>query len=134
MAENAVKLMIPQVKRKLAVEQEKKGACSRRVLTHQTHARACLSTRASTSPVFNTSCSCVLVFSGLIIVNAWYGNLAKFGVDEPSPYVIDVTIPLQYLVEDSQLHLHNTSKSKLMGFYDPCIGEDKALHIRYLFR
>jgi DnaJ family protein C protein 11 len=50
-----------------------------------------------------------------------------------SSIIIDVTIPLQYLVEDSQLHLHDGSKAHLLGFYDPCIGEDKQLYIRYLF-
>jgi len=74
---------------------------------------------------------------GLIIVQAWYGNLLKEAEgdaqDEKST-IIDVTIPLQYLVEDSQLHLEPTPKANLLGFYDPCPGEDKQLYIRYLFQ
>lgn len=80
--------------------------------------------------------------SGLIIVEALYGNLSSESKQEmPSnvagdsePSVIDVTIPVQYLVEDSQLHLHNTSKASILGFYDPCIGQEKQLYIKYLFQ
>lgn len=69
---------------------------------------------------------------------------------------IDVTIPLQCLVKDSKLILHNTEKvgvaflsklnhsliivftlfllqSELPGFYDPCIGEEKLLKISYIY-
>lgn len=81
----------------------------------------------------------------MIIVEARYGNLIREEEERQSrdreqdgdgyySYVIDVTIPVQYLVEDSQLHLHNTSKANLLGFFDPCIGEHKQLYIRYLFR
>jgi len=82
--------------------------------------------------------------SGLMIVEARYGNLAKQEAEEAKtfvqdgdnvyPYVIDVTIPVQYFVEESQLHLSSTPKSNLLGFYDPCIGELKRLYIRYLFK
>lgn len=48
--------------------------------------------------------------------------------------VIDVTDALQCLVKDSQLVLQPTTKSELIGFYDPCIGEPKALRVRYRFR
>jgi len=71
---------------------------------------------------------------GLIIVSALYGNLESEDKGDCSAQVIDVSIPLQQLVEDSQLHLHEGSKSGLLGFYDPCIGEEKQLYIRYLFR
>ena len=65
---------------------------------------------------------------GLIIMEARYGKL-----EIPSK-VIDVTLPLQFLVANSQLHLHPHSKSYLIGFYDPCIGEEKELAIKYKFR
>jgi DnaJ family protein C protein 11 len=73
---------------------------------------------------------------GLIIVYAYYGNLKNIEDDamEENPNVIDVTVPLQYLVEDSKLQLYGGSKSKLLGFWDPCVGEDKYLKIRYLFK
>jgi DnaJ family protein C protein 11 len=81
---------------------------------------------------------------GLIIVYACYGNLDENNKDSAATSqsqesdeerVIDVTIPLQYLVEDSQLHLHeSSSKSNLLGFYDPCPGEEKKLYIKYLFK
>jgi DnaJ family protein C protein 11 len=48
--------------------------------------------------------------------------------------VIDVTIPMQCLVEESQLHLHASAKSNLLGFWDCAIGEEKQLYVQYLFR
>ncbi|XP_050533884.1 dnaJ homolog subfamily C member 11 [Daktulosphaira vitifoliae] len=79
---------------------------------------------------------------GLIIILAKYGNaelikqsgqsLADDNILQPN--IIDVTVPLQCLVKDSQLILHNTTKCQLPGFYDPCIGEDKVLSIRYIYR
>ncbi|XP_050429848.1 dnaJ homolog subfamily C member 11 [Adelges cooleyi] len=79
---------------------------------------------------------------GLIIILARYGNaelIRKSGqsFDEGStlqPNIIDVTVPLQCLVKDSQLILHTTTKSQLPGFYDPCIGEDKVLSVKYMYR
>jgi len=66
---------------------------------------------------------------GLIIVEAKYGKLTNVG------HIIDVTIPLQCLVKDSELVLHNTSKAYLPGFYNPCKDNDtRELEIRYLYR
>jgi len=48
--------------------------------------------------------------------------------------VIDVTVPLQYKVEDSQLILEEGPKSSLYGFFDPCPGQEKQLRVRYLFK
>lgn len=48
---------------------------------------------------------------------------------------LDVTIPIQALVQSSQLIIPGgRSKSGLLGFYDVAIGEEKRLKIRYLFK
>ncbi|XP_067005010.1 dnaJ homolog subfamily C member 11 isoform X3 [Anabrus simplex] len=85
---------------------------------------------------------------GLVIVKALYGRLLTVaslsnppassegeGEDAPAQQdeVIDVTIPLQCLVKDSKLVLHESSKSQLPGFYDPCMGEEKSLMVQYLY-
>lgn len=70
---------------------------------------------------------------GLVILRAIYGRLVvEEGTNEPDD-VVDVTIPLQCLVKDSKLILQEASKCQLPGFYDPCPGEDKSLHVQYLF-
>lgn len=76
---------------------------------------------------------------GLVILIALYGkNADVVGKTADSnvkkPEVINVTIPVQCLIIDSQLTLHKSSKSQLSGFYDPCVGEDKVLYIRYAHR
>lgn len=72
---------------------------------------------------------------GLVILQAWYGQLVVEGEQEEcgSPEVVDVTIALQCLVKDSKLILQDSSKCSLPGFYDPCPGEEKNLFVRYLF-
>ncbi|XP_030538197.1 chaperone protein dnaJ 13 [Rhodamnia argentea] len=76
---------------------------------------------------------------GLVITEAKYGNLKNVkrsdqsGVTESASQVIDVTLPLNFLVTDSgQLKLHEgVKKSGIMGFCDPCPGEPKGLLIEY---
>ncbi|XP_021747012.1 chaperone protein dnaJ 13-like isoform X2 [Chenopodium quinoa] len=78
---------------------------------------------------------------GLIITKAVYGSakaLKKLddvekSSDELASQVIDVTIPLNFLVNDlGQLQLHEgVKKSGIMGFCDPCPGEHKKLLVRY---
>ncbi|KPI96217.1 PREDICTED: dnaJ homolog subfamily C member 11 [Papilio xuthus] len=87
---------------------------------------------------------------GLVILQALYGKLpagadshdvapdeAGDGVQPESPHgyseVIEVTIPLQCLVKDSRLELLEASKSELPGFYDPCVGDDKHLTVKYSY-
>jgi len=82
--------------------------------------------------------------NGLIILQANYGLASAFtdrGIRIPDedehggPMVIDVTIAIQSLVQDSRVTIPGgRSKFDLLGFYDPCIGESKKLRIRYLFR
>lgn len=71
--------------------------------------------------------------NGLIIINALYGKFDR----RRRPLAeacIDVTEPLQALVEDSKLILTDAkSKCSLPGFYDPAIAEEKQLVIRYRF-
>lgn len=70
---------------------------------------------------------------GLIIVRAIYGKFVSEEFEEGK--CLDVTIPVQYQVKDSKLQLvADGTKSSLPGFYDPCIGEEKSLYIKYRFR
>lgn len=73
---------------------------------------------------------------GLVILEAWYGKFIskQRKTDKSTPYVINVTIPIQCLVKDSKLLLGDSGKSQIPGMYDPCIGEEKLLKITYEFR
>ena len=52
----------------------------------------------------------------------------------PPPY-LDVTKPLQFMVDNDTLDVYeNVSMSDLLGFCDPCPGEDKYLRVRYRYR
>ncbi|KAI3409643.1 J domain-containing protein [Psidium guajava] len=78
---------------------------------------------------------------GLVITEAKYGNLKNVKrsdqseVTESASQVIDVTLPLNFLVTDSgQLKLHEgVKKSGIMGFCDPCPGDPKGLHVEYTY-
>ncbi|MED6157045.1 Chaperone protein dnaJ 13 [Stylosanthes scabra] len=80
---------------------------------------------------------------GLVIMRALYGNervLCNLNSSsetslESTSEVMDVTIPLNFLVNDSgQLKLHEgVKKSGIMGFCDPCPGEPKQLYIEYAY-
>ncbi|XP_022337606.1 dnaJ homolog subfamily C member 11-like [Crassostrea virginica] len=73
--------------------------------------------------------------NGLIILKALYGRLATQDGELVDSECIDVKIPLQAQVTESQLIiLESNTKSDLPGFYDPCPGQDKSLYIRYTFR
>ncbi|KAK1565569.1 hypothetical protein Q3G72_029759 [Acer saccharum] len=73
---------------------------------------------------------------GLIITKAIYGaSKALTKGDESASQVVDVTVPLNFLVNDSgQLKLHEgVKKSGIMGFCDPCPGEPKQLYVEYTY-
>ncbi|XP_050097197.1 dnaJ homolog subfamily C member 11 [Anopheles aquasalis] len=83
--------------------------------------------------------------TGLVITSALYGKFEdaenasleesdEMGFIYQNPFIIDVRIPLQCLVKDSQLTLYASSKCELPGFYDPCFGEEKQLKIDYEFQ
>lgn len=68
--------------------------------------------------------------NGLIIQSAFYN-----AADDEHITPLDVTVALQSLVAKSQLIIPaGPSKSGLVGFYDPCIGEAKVLQVRYEFQ
>ncbi|CAL5442037.1 unnamed protein product [Camellia sinensis] len=91
--------------------------------------------------VANRKKSRQLETGGLVIAKAVYGSqnaLKKKDEvgetkDELASQVIDVTLPLNFLVNDSgQLKLHEgVKKSGIMGFCDPCPGEPKQLRVEY---
>ncbi|CAM8898279.1 unnamed protein product [Rhodiola kirilowii] len=79
---------------------------------------------------------------GLVITSALYGNskvLKRDGMrgtnNDVASQVLDVTLPLNFLVSDSgELKLHEgVKKSGIMGFCDPCPGEPKSLHVEYIY-
>ncbi|KAK0204055.1 hypothetical protein DFS33DRAFT_856755 [Desarmillaria ectypa] len=70
---------------------------------------------------------------GLVILEATYGPAEPF--DFGSQFDLDVTIPIQALVSNSQLHIPgHRSKAGLQGFYDLAPFAAKALRIRYTFQ
>lgn len=75
---------------------------------------------------------------GLVIIAATYGALnapMSEQQDTEFPCVIDVTKPLQCLVNRSALLLHDGTKANLAGFYDPCPWvKEKQLRIVYELR
>ncbi|CAL5432648.1 unnamed protein product [Camellia sinensis] len=94
--------------------------------------------------VANRKRSRQLETDGLVITKAVYGSKkslnkkrdeAEEANDELASQVIDVTLPLNFLANDSgQLKLHEgVKKSGIMGFCDPCPGEPKQLRVEYTY-
>ncbi|CAN1333537.1 Chaperone protein dnaJ 13 [Linum perenne] len=83
--------------------------------------------------------------NGLIIDRALYGSREVVSIrqedgsipnGDTASELIDVTVPLNFLVNDSgQLKLHKgVKKSGIMGFCDPSPGEPKQLLVEYTYR
>ncbi|XVF51735.1 hypothetical protein PTKIN_Ptkin04bG0208800 [Pterospermum kingtungense] len=80
---------------------------------------------------------------GLVITRAIYGNrkAIKKGDElretdgELASQVLEVTLPLNFLVNDSgKIKLHDGVKqSDIMGFCDPCPGKPKQLQVEYSY-
>lgn len=129
-----IKPFLAKEKKKVAKENQEKYA--EKLASMKRDAEQCVELMREP---YETCLECERSRHGLVIVNAWYGNFLSFNEsDFNNPYrvnkVIDVTIPLQCQVKDSKLFLAEGPKVQLNGFYDPCIGEDKSLRVRYLFR
>ena len=74
---------------------------------------------------------------GLVIRAASYGSAANIGIPEKvknMEEVIDVTIPIQFMVKDSRVRLYAGSKQDYMGFWNP-VSKDSScrLYVRYSF-
>ena len=73
--------------------------------------------------------------SSVTIVNNPNELDSEVSISSSHPDVINVTIPVQCLVEEqSKLILYEGSKNSLAGFYDPCSDEDKHLLVHYLYQ
>ncbi|KAI7995431.1 Chaperone protein dnaJ 13 [Camellia lanceoleosa] len=93
--------------------------------------------------VANRKRSRQLETDGLVITKAVYGSKKSLNkkreaaaeANELASQVIDVTLPLNFLANDSgQLKLHEgVKKSGIMGFCDPCPGEPKQLYVEYTY-
>ena len=74
---------------------------------------------------------------GLVILKAYYGSAVNIGIEEKvknMEEVIDVTIPIQFMVKDSKVRLYAGSKQDYMGFWNPVSKETPCrLYVRYSF-
>lgn len=92
--------------------------------------------------------------NGLVIINGVYGKIKRDSDKRKKRHKVcrraslstlneettgevstmDATVPLQCMVDRSHLVIPaGESKAWLSGFYDPCLGEQKQLCVRYMF-
>lgn len=126
-AEEAVKLLSESVAKKLESEESRDGL-------------VIISAIYGKLPLSNLDSVRVLSTQGIkelaesIRAQFQFLKTAKLPVSDKKEF-IDVTIPVQSLVSNGQLHISGGhSKSNLFGFYDPCFGEKKQLRITYQFQ
>ncbi|KAJ3213085.1 hypothetical protein HDU67_003401 [Dinochytrium kinnereticum] len=142
-AEDAIKLMKDQVARKVDAEEMKNGLIIIEALYGKLPPSRGTDRMINKEYSFNTIRGLFSAPSGASTppnmdsrVDLLEGQTTQdVTTDDTSREFIDVTIPIQNLVINSQLHISGGySKSNLMGFYDPCLGESKSLRITYSFR
>lgn len=89
---------------------------------------------------------------GLVVLCATYGShppdadyvpsyqpstprAADEAPSQPPPPLLDVTVPLQYAVNNGQLAVPSGVRlMHRMGFFDPCPEAQKSLDVQYMFR
>lgn len=73
--------------------------------------------------------------NGLVILEAFYGSRDAIERLEFSSGTVEVTLQLQYLVENSTLYLDNSPKLALEGFYNPLSDPSEVpnLYIKYSY-
>jgi DnaJ family protein C protein 11 len=131
-------LLEPRRRRKRA-EQEAKRKKEQEALIAANKARAAADCRLMADEV-NRKREAEETKGGLVILQAFYGrhpDEAGEDLDENEELNcrVDVTLPLQYMVQNSQLQVPSgTTKSALIGFYDPVPDEEKWIEVIYLYR
>lgn len=126
-AENAVMLLSDTISRKLEAEESREGL----VIISAVYGKL---------PPSSLEFVRVLSPQGIKELAASIKSQFQFLKDASLPVshqeeYIDVTIPVQALVTNGQLHISGGhSKSNLIGFYDPCYGERKELRVTYQFQ
>jgi hypothetical protein len=68
---------------------------------------------------------------GLEIISAYYG--ARAALQSKADDIVDVTVALRFLVDNSQLELERGSKAGVNGFYNPCLDDEPWLVIKYRY-
>ncbi|ORY49039.1 DnaJ-domain-containing protein [Rhizoclosmatium globosum] len=131
---SAIQLMTPQVARKREAEEAKDGL----IIVEAIYGKLPVSKfpRNSHGGRFSFKGVFEKEQSGITTPPHMIGRDNSFEeVEEPEIKWIDVTIPVQGLVFNSQLYISGShSKAHIVGFYDPCIGESKKLRVTYRFQ
>ncbi|VDP92093.1 unnamed protein product [Echinostoma caproni] len=127
----------PYLKRQLQRAQVSRRAQLRGELARQR--REAMTTQALMRQAAARSRDAEEAIGGLVIVRAVYGyvpctDLGDLSLsDTGGPLNVDVTVPLQALVQDSHLRLPPGRWADMQGFYDPCLGFLRGLRILYDF-
>lgn len=135
-------IMLEPRRRRKRVIQEEKRRKQQEVQVAAAKARAMADCRLMTDEVTRKR-EAEEAKGGLVILQAFYGrhpdSSGEMPIDAPEDDVladrVEVSLPLQYMVQNSQLQVPSgTTKSALIGFYDPVPDEDKWIEVVYLYR